>query len=223
MTFGPPSMESNARRDEVLASALALMASGADRFSMGALAQAASCSKETLYRWFGDRDGLLTATVRWQAAKVVMPVLPDGALNEAGFRSVLQAFAQSWLSVITGEPSIALNRMAVAHAHGQAGDLGRIVLDNGPDAMARRLQPVFEAARDAGLIGYARFEDAFSRFFGLVIGDIQIRALLGAPIGLSPPQIAALAGEATDDFLTLHSSQRQNTDHSAHHHTNQGE
>ncbi len=34
------------------------------------MARRASCSKETLYKWFGDRDGLLTATVRWQASRV---------------------------------------------------------------------------------------------------------------------------------------------------------
>ena len=37
---------------------------------MTAVARRASCSKETLYKWFGDRDGLLAATVRWQASRV---------------------------------------------------------------------------------------------------------------------------------------------------------
>ena len=39
---------------------------------MTAVARRASCSKETLYKWFGDRDGLLTATVQWQASKVTV-------------------------------------------------------------------------------------------------------------------------------------------------------
>src|SRR5262245_20796390 len=58
------------RQQQVLDAVLALLAEGAEAVTMSAVAQRASCSKETLYKWFGDRDGLLTATVRWQASKV---------------------------------------------------------------------------------------------------------------------------------------------------------
>jgi AcrR family transcriptional regulator len=199
-----PDLGVSARQAEVLACALDLMVQGGDRFSMSALAQAASCSKETLYRWFGDRDGLLTETVRWQAAKVAMPSLPEAPLSAATLQSVLEAFAQSWLSVITGEPSVALNRVAVAHARGDAADLGRIVLDNGAVAMANRLRPVFEAGHSAGLIRYTAFDEAFSTYFGLVIGDVQIRALLGAPDRLTAPDIAARATRAAARFMRLY-------------------
>src|SRR5690606_37671618 len=104
----------------------------------------ARCSKETIYKWFGDREGLLTATVQWQAAKVRMPVLPQAGLTRHRYAAALEQFAVSWLTVITGDISIALNRLAITHAATRAGNLGRIVLDNGPYAMARRLSPVFE-------------------------------------------------------------------------------
>ena len=54
----------------MLDAALRLMVEEGDRLTMTAVARRASCSKETLYKWFGDRDGLLTATVQWQASKV---------------------------------------------------------------------------------------------------------------------------------------------------------
>ncbi|HEU00415.1 MAG TPA: TetR/AcrR family transcriptional regulator, partial [Aurantimonas coralicida] len=59
-----------ARQRDVLDAALGLVVAARRPLTMAAVARAASCSKETLYKWFGDRDGLLTATVRWQAAKV---------------------------------------------------------------------------------------------------------------------------------------------------------
>ena len=58
------------RQKDVLDAALELMVEQGDRLTMTAVARRASCSKETLYKWFGDRDGLLTATVQWQASKV---------------------------------------------------------------------------------------------------------------------------------------------------------
>ena len=53
------------RQQAVMDAVLALMVEG-DPLTMTAVARKASCSKETLYKWFGDRDGLLTATVRWR-------------------------------------------------------------------------------------------------------------------------------------------------------------
>ena len=63
------------RQQAVLTAALDLLVEAGDGLTMTAVARRASCSKETLYKWFGDRDGLLTATVQWQAAKVRMPVV----------------------------------------------------------------------------------------------------------------------------------------------------
>ena len=61
------------RQQAVLTAALELLVEGGDRLTMTVVARRARCSKETLYKWFGDRDGLLNATVQWQAAKVRMP------------------------------------------------------------------------------------------------------------------------------------------------------
>lgn len=53
------------RQKAVLDAALRLLVEEGDQLTMTAVARRASCSKETLYKWFGDRDGLLTATVQW--------------------------------------------------------------------------------------------------------------------------------------------------------------
>ena len=47
------------RQAEVLDAALRLLVEEGDALTMAAVARRASCSKETLYKWFGDRDGLL--------------------------------------------------------------------------------------------------------------------------------------------------------------------
>lgn len=190
---------SSARRAAVLAAALALMVRRGSGFSMADVAREASCSKETLYKWFGDRTGLLTATVQWQAAKVVMPVLPDGVLTRDGLEQSLAGFAASWLAVIMGDASLGLNRMAV----GEAGEPGQIVLRHGPRAMAGRLAPLFEAGRQAGLITFDSTDEAFRLFFGLVVGDLQIRCLLGDPARPSPPEIQSQAATAAARFLAL--------------------
>ena len=71
------------RQKAVLDAALRLLVEEGDGLTMTAVARRASCSKETLYKWFGDRDGLLTATVQWQAAKVRVPPVDGKALDPA--------------------------------------------------------------------------------------------------------------------------------------------
>jgi AcrR family transcriptional regulator len=192
------------RRKDVLDAALALLMEAGDGLTMTAVARRASCSKETLYKWFGDRDGLLTATVQWQASKVrVEPVDPE-RLDLAGLTAVLEGFAADWLRVVSSPTSVALNRLAIAHAGSDKPGLGAIVLENGRFALARRLKPVLEAGRTKGLLAFGDAEAAFRTFFGLVARDVQVRLLLGDRMKLTEAEIAGDAAEATRQFLMLY-------------------
>jgi AcrR family transcriptional regulator len=191
------------RQREVLDCALALMAEEGDAFSMASLARRASCSKETLYKWFGDRDGLLTATVRLQAERVRAGNWDSARLDATALEKSLEAFAANWLGVISSRTSIALNRVAISHAVTGKSRLGEIVLANGRFAIGERLKPVLEAGKAAGLIDFDDAESAFRTFFGLVGRDVQIRLLLGDRPEMSKETIKRDAARATRQFLAL--------------------
>ena len=204
-TFGASAGEALSERQcEVLDAVLKLMVAEGDGFSVAAVARAASCSKETLYKWFGDRDGLLTATVRWQASKVRTPKLPEDELTRDSLEAALSGFATSWLTVITGDLSIALNRAAVSHAGSGKSRLGEIVLTNGPIAMKQRLEPLFLAGRAAGLLDFADADEVFRAFFGLAVADTQIRALLGEDNRPGADDIETMSARAAQQFLSLY-------------------
>ncbi len=191
------------RQQAVLDAVLDLLVEGGDQLTMTAVARRASCSKETLYKWFGDRDGLLAATVRWQASKVRAGNYDRQKLDAEALRDSLEAFAANWLKVISSRTSIALNRVAVGHAASGRSNLGAIVLANGRFAIGERLKPLLEAGRAAGLLAFDDVEETFRTFFGLVGRDVQIRLLLGDPIKLSAAAIERDAGQAVDRFFTL--------------------
>jgi AcrR family transcriptional regulator len=196
------------RQRDVLDAALGLLMEAGDGLTMTAVARRASCSKETLYKWFGDRDGLLTATVQWQASKVrVEPVDPE-RLDLAGLTAVLEGFAADWLRVVSSPTSVALNRLAIAHAGSDKPELGAIVLENGRFALARRLKPVLEAGRKKDLLVFDDAEGAFRTFFGLVARDVQVRLLLGDRMRLTEAEILGDAAEATRQFLLLYGAKR---------------
>ena len=197
-----------ARQRDVLDAALRLMVEEGDNLTMAAVARRASCSKETLYKWFGDRDGLLTATVQWQASKVrVLPVDP-GSVDLPSLVDSLEGYARDWLKVIASDTSIALNRVAIGHAGSGKDNLGAIVLENGRFALAKRLKPVLDAGKRAGHLVFEDAETAFRTFFGLVGRDVQIRLLLGDWPGLTEAAIAEDAARATRQFLALYGARK---------------
>ncbi len=198
------------RQQAVLDAVLALMVEGGEP-TMSAVARRASCSKETLYKWFGDRDGLLTATVQWQASKVRAGSYDRARLDANALRESLEAFAANWLRVISSDTSLALNRLAIGNA-AKAGDhLGGIVLANGRFAIGERLKPLLEAAREAGLLAFDDCEEAFRTFFGLVGRDVQIRLLLGDAARPAEAEIQRDAARATSQFLALYGAGKHST------------
>lgn len=192
------------RQGEVLDAVLELLVEGRDALTMAAVARRASCSKETLYKWFGDRDGLLTAAVRWQASKVRADSLEREGLDSTVLRESLERFAATWLKVISSRSSVALNRVAVSHAATGRSNLGAIVLANGRFAIGSRLKPLLAAAREAGLLTFQDEEEAFRTFFGLVGRDVQIRLLLGDRLELDEAEAEREAARATQQFFTLY-------------------
>ncbi len=192
------------RQQQVLTAALDLLVEQGDRLTMTSVARRASCSKETLYKWFGDRDGLLTATVQFQAAKVRMPQVDRWRLDIASLRQSIEQFARDLLGTIVGDVSVTLNRLAIGHAGAEKHGLGGIVLENGPLAIRKRLKPVLEAGREARLLRFESSEEAYRSFFGLVVRDVQIRLLLGEATVYGEADIAREAARATEQFFAVY-------------------
>lgn len=197
------------RQQQVLDATLSLLIENAANITMIGVARRASCSKETLYKWFGDRDGLLVATVRYQASKVKVERFDADSITQAQLTSVLLGFAKDLLTILTGDISIALNRLAIAQAHQSAdsNNMGSIVLQNGRFSTGPRLKPALEAGMKAGLLRESDSEDAFRSFYGLVVRDVHIRVLLGDTMSFTADDILTEAERAVHQFYHLYGAQ----------------
>ncbi len=193
----------SARQNAVLESALALLVEGGERaLTTASVARAANCSKESLYKWFGDRDGLLAAMITFQASKVRAEPRPIGQAGLPALRSQLAGIAANLLRVLGGDVSIALNRLAIGQGRRDAADLGRLVLEHGRRPIETRLSALLEEGRDAGLLAFAETREAYRTLYGLVVRDMHVRLLLGDRFDDASP--AARADEAINQFLRLY-------------------
>src|ERR671912_1304876 len=132
----PPAGTSAAHREVVLDAVVKLLVErGYQGTTMAAVAERAGSSKETLYAWFGGKQGLFTALIRRQAEAADQAMAAaldvDGGADPA---ATLTAFATNLLRLLLGERSVALNRAALA-------ELAAVLLAQG----RHRTGPIVEA------------------------------------------------------------------------------
>ncbi|MFD1743913.1 TetR/AcrR family transcriptional regulator C-terminal domain-containing protein [Rhizobium helianthi] len=194
--------EFSPRQNAVLEQALKLLVDGGEKaLTTSGLARAANCSKESLYKWFGDRDGLLAAMIAFQASKVRTFERGNGKLTADLLREHLETFGRDLLEVLSGEVSLALNRLAIGQASREGSKLGRLLIEHGRRQIDRRAISLMEAGRRAGLLRFSDADSAYHTLYGLIVSDLHVRMLLGEK-GLKDN--ARQAGRAVDAFLVLH-------------------
>ena len=193
------------RQGAVLERALGLLVEGGERaLTTAGVARAANCSKESLYKWFGDRDGLLSAMIAYQAGKVRTVEAGTGDLTAEGLKRHLVAFARDLIDVLSGEVSLALNRLAIGQASREGGKLGRLLRERGRRQIGRRAAGLLEAGRKAGLIAFEDAGEAYGALYGLVVSDMHLRMLLGEDAGALRQEFSPRAEKAVAAFLTLY-------------------
>ena len=166
------------------------------------VARRASASKETLYAWFGDKPGLFQSVIR-RNAETVRTVLEDHLDGEAPVQSVLVDFGRALATLLLGESAVAINRAAISEAR-TAPDLARILTDAGREAMLPLFVEYLERCRARGVL---RFDDPMETavtFIGLLLGDAQVRRLLGVMEAPGAAEIQRRAMLAARRFLLLY-------------------
>lgn len=192
------------RQRAVLECALELLVAGGERaLTTAGLARAASCSKESLYKWFGDRDGLLAAMIAHQASKVRGFSDMGETMDRERFRAHLLGFARDLLEVLAGDVSLALNRLAIGQASREESPLGRLLVAQGRRRIDRSAKALLEAGRKAGLINFSDLDDAYRTLYGLIVRDLHVRMLLGEGGLRRPEAFARQAEQAVEQFFVL--------------------
>ena len=179
------------RRKEIQRATLALLVQhGYAATTMASVAKAAGASLETLYKWYGDKPGLFRAMVQANIEELRDKL----AMSAAKFREPLaavQEFGPQLIAVLTSEEVVALNRAAAADP---SGDLGRIIAEAGRGSVAPQLTNLFAQAIEG--------EDpaqVTEVYLGLLLGDLQIRRV----IGRMPPPDAVEARQRADRALEM--------------------
>lgn len=175
---------------------------GYNSASLLAIAKRASVSNETLYRWYANKQGLFRSLVESNAREAARII--DAALEDNG--DPLEALARLGpvlLALVTGDRAVILNRAAAGDVS-DTGTLGKAIAELGRDSIQPRLCALLERARQNGSLSIDSAVQATETYFQLLIGDLQIRRVIGAIEALSPDDIDRRSEHARQMFLGLY-------------------
>lgn len=202
--FGSEQSQLTTRQRDVLEKALDLLVSGGGKaLTTANIARASNCSKESLYKWFGDRNGLLAAMMSVQGSKVGAVLNEDIFNNSAAFREHLVRFATELLTVLSGEISLALNRLAIGQAGDEASQLGPLLMKNGRGLIKARAHAFLNTAKEKGFLKFTNVDEVYRVLYGLIVSDFHVRSLLGDNNEMNADQIDAAAVQAVEHFYKL--------------------
>ncbi len=191
------------RRDHILDISVEVLAERGYRdANMLEVARRAKASKETLYSWFGDKRGLFEAVIRRNAASVQV-VMADQLEADVPTEEAIAAFGAALLTLLMGDAAVALNRAAIAEAASDQ-TLADTLVAEGRQATLPAFVRYLDGQAERGNLQLTAPQEAAEDFLGLLMGDLQIRRLLGASAKPSKAQIDARARAATEKFLRLY-------------------
>jgi len=171
--------------------------------SILAIARRARASNETLYQWYGNKQGLFLALVQANARAIHDQLDAPTPVSALG---ALEALGPVLLEMLTSDRAVCLNRAAAADVS-DTGALGASIADGGRRAVLPRLIDLLERLREERVIDWGpggTVAAAAETYIALLIGDWQIRRVIGVMTRPTRARIAARAGQALRQFLQLH-------------------
>lgn len=189
-----------ARKERIEAAALELLAEkGYLATSMLAVARRAKASNETLYNWYGNKQGLFRSLVETNA-RDVKTLLQNDLAQHRPPDATLEALGPLLLGLLVSDKAITLNRAAAADP---SGELAEQLTQAGRETVAPLIADVFLKARDAGILTFDDAARAVGLYLDLLVGDLQIRRVLGAVPALTQPEIDRRAAVALGNLKVL--------------------
>lgn len=172
--------------------------------SMDAIAREAGVSKQTIYNHHASKEALFGAIVRERCAGLLASL--DIERGEArDVEAVLSSFAHRYLELVLDPSSLALYRLVMAEVT-RLPELGEATYRLGPEVAETALAEFLEEQTRRGSLSVEHPRMAAGQFFGLLKGNLQIRALLGIRPGVSNARHEEIVAQAVRVFLAGYST-----------------
>ena len=170
--------------------------------SMLAIAKLARASNETLYAWYGNKQTLFRNLIEKNAERVGRE-LETALQAPGGLEGALDRIGSLLLELVSGERAIILNRAAAADVN-DTGTLGQTLAAAGRDTVLPSIARLFQRAIDDGTLVSVSSLEIAETYIGLLVGDLQVRRVIGAIDAPSKLDVNARAVRARELIVRLY-------------------
>lgn len=175
-----------------------LLENGYAAVSMDDIIRVSGGSKATLYKQFGNKEGILAAVVD-QLAKQVLEGIPLADLSGPDPREALRQFGLHLCSLAMSDIAVRQHRLAVSSATAYP-EAARVWFEAGPNRVLKGLADYLAKETAAGRLKIKDPVRAAHMFGGMVMFYHNMRLLIGLPRP-SQPEVKAIVNEAVDLFV----------------------
>lgn len=170
-----PEKGSTAKRGAILAAATELfLRDGFEPTSMDEVARTAAVSKQTIYHHFGNKEMLFAAIIRDRS----QGLLDTTAFEASGdVRAVLRGLGRYLIELALRPSSLALHRLIIGES-ARFPELGQIAYECGARPSVQALARYLAGQSHHGVLAVDDPDFAAEQFFGLVLGQLHLRALI---------------------------------------------
>ncbi|RAH39216.1 TetR/AcrR family transcriptional regulator [Halomonas sp. SL1] len=190
-----------ARRERLLDAARdVFLEQGYAAASVNEVVARAGGSLATLYKQFGNKEGLFTAAMERHIA-TAWEVLEAGQRDRQAPEEVLFELGRRMLALVLQPGVIRLVRGLAFEAE-RVPELGELFLTRGPDRTRAALADYLADQAARGRLTLDDPREAAGLFMGMLLGEWHFDALLGRPMEWDAAQCEARARRCTEVFLS---------------------
>lgn len=198
------------KRAKIFAAAYLVMEEkGYKSASMLEIAKRAKTSNETMYRWFNNKPGLLTAMIE-ENSNLTTNALLKISQGSAHPMENLKLFGTCLLEKLTSENTIALNRAACGDTT-KDGQLGKLLSADNRNHFIQILKKIIENAQEKKSIYLYDSDEIAEVYVSLLVGDLQVRRMNGVINAPTTKQIQIHAERVNELILSLFGKEAKKT------------
>jgi len=206
---GRPTRTAAAKAPQILEVALDVFTvHGYQAASMNMIAAQACMSKQTLYRYFGSKEGLFVNVVQALIERSPMRVLARVGRSGRELRALLTTFADQLASAFCEPKTVSAFRLVISEG-ARRSNLGQLFYEEITKVAAHPLAARLAVATDRKLLSVAEPFDAAVRLIATLKEYFLWPRLLGRPSDFGNLRQKQIVRELVDEFLLAHAPRKK--------------
>lgn len=188
------------RRDKILdAAEESFIQNGFEATSLQEIMSKAGGSLATLYKMFGNKEGLFRAIIERATGNVSATLAPPGKLDEDP-QKVLTEMGIAFINMLTSPYVGAIHRLLISES-ARYPQLREIFMKTAPERNLRRVADYLQKLNDSGYLAVEDCSIAAQQLVSMFKGTMHMRCVLGEEVILSEEEKLRFVTSAVKLFL----------------------